>query len=173
MRVRGCIRVRPGGPHREAGFTLIEVLVVLVIIAIVLTVALPSVRQARTGSEGGTMVAAGATVWRAISEYRLDNRGQLPPTNLVSSAQVANFRSPTGTPYLRRWPSNPGSDVPLPVRSSPPPAGTAAIVYERSSEWHGTVAAYTSTGARVYCRSIASTSFSAWTNGSVVRPGAC
>lgn len=171
--------------RRDAGFSLVEVVVVMVILAIMAAVAIPTTGNARRAAEAGAMATAGATIWRAIIDYRVDYRGQMPPASdlaswSASAAGQAQFRSRASHSqgadprdlYIKpnKWPSHPRSGARIRVEastSSAPPAtdgaGRPRLLYG-SSGFGGWLAAYTSRGQRVFCRDIPVGSSGAWTS---------
>lgn len=171
--------------RREAAFGLVELVVVMLIVAIMLAVALPHVRNANRAADAGTLVVAGATLWRAVSDHRQDYRGAMPATpvlvGLSKGASLDTFRSPSGERYLRRWPGAARSDARIPLQpgrdgAAPPrwAAGSPTLVYFRSRDsLSGYVAGYASDGTRVFCRGVAPADPGAWTNGRVLGARQC
>lgn len=89
--------------NREAGFTLLELLVVLGIIALLATVAAPQVLQYLGKARTETAKAQIAAISTALELYALDNGGFPPPQTglpaLITAPQGAvNWRGP----YLKR-----------------------------------------------------------------------
>lgn len=89
--------------HSEAGFTLLELLVVLGIIALLATVAAPQVLQYLGKARTETAKAQIAAISTALELYALDNGG-FPSAQVGLSALV---KAPAGTaawkgPYLKR-----------------------------------------------------------------------
>lgn len=171
----------------ERGFTLVEILVVMIIIAIMMAAVLPNIRTAQRGSEAGTMVVAGGTLWRAINEYRLDYRGRLPAEPLLKPVRSGNqwkasasFVSPSQKRYLDTWPSDPRTGEPFMVTQycpncAPPPSdntGEPHILYG-NAQYTGWLAAYSSTGVRVFCRRITPALPNTWANGGSITGGQC
>src|SRR5690242_21676316 len=89
-------RRRAGGPGR-AGFTLLELLVVIFIIAIVASILIPTVHRTRHG-EGSGRVKCGSNlrqIGQAILLYANENKGAYPRTIF----DVKNPAPTWGTPY--------------------------------------------------------------------------
>ena len=65
--------------RRTAGFTLVEVMIVVAIIGILAAVAVPSYAKARINSQNATFMANLHTAKTAFIQYSLDNKGRYPP----------------------------------------------------------------------------------------------
>ena len=174
MREHGPAFVRA----REDGFSLIELLVVLVIISILMAAVLPSIRNARKAPDGPGLEVAASSLWRASMRYRADHRGTFPPTSALtgpssqssvtgaSSQLKSTLKSPAGEPYLTKFPSMPtNSQVPVPVRTSSAGAtGSPYLVYS-SSGFTGRLEAYDANGKRRWCRAVSSVGTAQFENG--------
>jgi general secretion pathway protein G len=98
-------RARLGGRGRRSGFTLIEILVVIVVIAILATLVAPNVFQHVGAAKDATAKSQIEMLGAALDAYRLDN-GSYPNTQQGLNAlweaptvdPVANWRAP----YLRK-----------------------------------------------------------------------
>jgi prepilin-type N-terminal cleavage/methylation domain-containing protein len=158
----------PGGAHHRAdpacprgsehGFSLTELIVVIVLVAIALGAALYSLSSVRRGSGDTRYAAAATTIWRGIGSYRLDNKGAPPPASELAQAGKS-FTNLAGARYVRTWPEDPRGNGPLVVVSAsatrPPPTGPANTVQyavRGDSAW---MAAYGGDGRVVFLRSIA------------------
>jgi prepilin-type N-terminal cleavage/methylation domain-containing protein len=165
VRVHGRARVRARGG--EAGFSIIELLVVMIIIAIILSMALPSLSGRREKTDGPQVNVAAGAVWRGIQAYRIENHGTLPPTNMVTSPSGSAFVNPGTSRYVRRWPdASDGSPIAVTAGTGNPPTariapGSAAagnLVYSVSNGGrNGWLVGYASNGSIVFRRSIEST----------------
>lgn len=80
----GLERGRPRRPG-SSGFTLIELMLVVTILAIVATIALPSLLQTRKSANEGAAVAAMRTLSTAQLWYRLRNRVYSDISDLVAA----------------------------------------------------------------------------------------
>ena len=101
---RGAVAGRAGfEADAEAGFTLLELLVVLGIIALLATVAAPQVLQYLGKARTETAKAQISAISTALELYSLDNGG-FPPQQLGLSGLVAQPQNiPTWKgPYLKR-----------------------------------------------------------------------
>lgn len=93
-------------PHgRRSGFTLIEILVVIVVIAILATLVAPNVFQHVGAAKSATAKSQIEMLGAALDTYRLDN-GSYPTTQQGLDAlwQKPNVDPPVNwrTPYLRK-----------------------------------------------------------------------
>ena len=64
---------------RTSGFTLVELLVVVAIIAIILSLLLPALRNARLSAQSGACLSNLHQAGLAAQMYTTDYRGMLPP----------------------------------------------------------------------------------------------
>ena len=82
------MRIDPG-PRRQAGFTLIELMIVVAIIAILAAIAIPAYQDylIRSQVTEGFSLAEGPKL--AVTEY-YDNTGQFPTTEAQAGLQSAN-----------------------------------------------------------------------------------
>src|SRR3954469_24445240 len=78
-RLRHIRSARPAFRRRTAGFTLIEILVVIVVIAILATLVAPNVFQHVATAKTSTAKSQIEMLSTALDAYRLDN-GQYPTT---------------------------------------------------------------------------------------------
>ena len=99
----------------EAGFTLIEILIVLIIISVLLVAAWVAMQSARVASRNDAMKSAASSIDQAVSAY---NRMYPPvggsadrllaaPNPWNSSNQNTALVDETGEPLLNNWPANP------------------------------------------------------------------
>jgi general secretion pathway protein G len=108
LRARTTVRRSPTGPAsstRRSGFTLIEILVVIVVIAILATLVAPNIFQHVGAAKSATAKSQIEMLGAALDAYRLDN-GHYPTTEQGLNAlwekptidPPANWRAP----YLRK-----------------------------------------------------------------------
>lgn len=123
MRVHGHARVRA---RNEAGFSLIELLIVMIVLAILIAIAIPNVRTASEGPSAPATAIAGGVVWRTVQLVRLESGG-IMPTAAQMINQAAGLVDPAGRARIRPWPET-GRGVPIPIATStaaaPPATGT-------------------------------------------------
>lgn len=148
---RSC--VPPCPRTREAGFSLVELLVVMVVIAIMLGVASVSVRSSLQEKPDAELDVVSGRVWRAIGDYRVDRNGRFPPT--VTKDGLVNL---SGGSYIRSWPEHPGREGALEVAASGaarPPASSRPfdVLYHAGADGaSGWIAAYDGRGSVMFRR---------------------
>ncbi|RKY21885.1 MAG: general secretion pathway protein GspG [Planctomycetota bacterium] len=107
---------RPGGGRARRGFTLVELLIVVVILAILSAVVLPSFKDSSVRAKESSLVATLNTVRQAVSLYRVQHDENYPGQTSWSEfvTQLSTKTWPDGTaggpygPYLRTdIPNNP------------------------------------------------------------------
>lgn len=89
-----------GTPHpvsetrgwRLRGFTLVELLVVIGIIALLISVLLPALNKARSAAEATACLANLRTIGQMVSMYQTQNRGCMPPLSQWSAGTFGNNR---------------------------------------------------------------------------------
>lgn len=123
VRVHGRAQVRA---RSEAGFSLIELLIVMIVLAILFAIALPGVRNASDAPNAPSTAIAGGTVWRAIQTARLESGGTMPAAAELTG-QAAGLVDAAGTRRIRPWPET-GRGEPIVITTSaaarPPATGT-------------------------------------------------
>ena len=97
--------MRANGRSSEGGFTIVELLVVLIICAILMAIILPSLGKTRQNTGGPTVNVAAAAIWRGVQNYRIDNSGTFPPIGMLQNGG-ATFKDPGQVKYVKRWPEN-------------------------------------------------------------------
>lgn len=106
---------------KETGFTLVEVLVVVVIIGILVAIAVPVYRQSTTQANRKAVEANLRTIDSAIMQYTAANKGALPTKGNLNN-------------YLQGWPIGPDG-----VEYDVSEDGKRAIISKESNgEWFKT-----------------------------------
>ena len=82
------------------GFTIVEVLIVLAILAIVVSIAIPGLNQARIRAQVGSVVADGHSMYIAFKQYYVDY-GQYPNATSDPAFNVRTFEPLRGQKYYR------------------------------------------------------------------------
>lgn len=92
---------RPSDAYRIAGFTLIEVIIAMVLIAIMLGIAVPAMLGARHGADGKQALSGAMSFDDAIQKFQHE-RGGRPPRRAEFGPNMANGPlGLNGTPYLK------------------------------------------------------------------------
>lgn len=101
-------------PRNRAGFTLIEIMIVVVILGILASTVLPQFGKSQESAQEAAMITSLTTIRSQIELYRLQHGGTYPDANIVNQlTQKTNFDgsttgSPTIGPYIvGQFPANP------------------------------------------------------------------
>ena len=119
-------------PVRRSAFTLIEVLIVVVIMAILAATIIPQFTDSTKDAKASTAVFNLHTLRSQIELYRAQHAGLSPTATLVELTQKTNESGTAGTttafpygPYIREIPANPftNSKVVKTITTTPAAAG--------------------------------------------------
>lgn len=119
-------------PTARPGFTLIELMMVVVIIGLLAAIGVPALQDAQDKSRNAAMITNIKTLQLALAQYASDNNGSYPPSPDETTTGVTSF-SANGLKlmiYLTggRYPLSPWTSVPqmslLPTGGAPLPKAT-------------------------------------------------
>jgi type II secretory pathway pseudopilin PulG len=75
--------------HRQRGFTLVQLLVVLGIIAVLIGILIPAVRKTRIAARNTACQAQLANIGAALQMYRRENRDWFPPARPLPELKLS------------------------------------------------------------------------------------
>lgn len=127
--------------NSESGFTLVELLIVVIILGILAAIAIPSFSTATSESKESVIAANLATMRQAIELYQLNHNGSYPGTTVVTQLTTQTDKNgaadTTYGPYLRtKVPDNPvndNADVKTATTMPGSPSGPEGWVYATST----------------------------------------
>ena len=85
---------------RDAGFTIVEVLIVLAILTIVAAIAIPELHKAHVRASTGAMAGDARIVYLAFKQYYIDN-GQYPNSSASPAFNLSTFEPLRAAKYYR------------------------------------------------------------------------
>lgn len=127
---------------KRNGFTLVEILIVVVILGILAAIVIPQFSDASTEAKLSSLVSDLQTVRSQIQLYKIQHNGNLPTgttfaTQMTTYTLVDGTAAPTqapGTgvygPYLQAVPKNPFNDLATVTAGTGTPSG------DNSSGWY-------------------------------------
>jgi general secretion pathway protein G len=102
------------GRNRKHGFTLVEILIVVVILGILAAIVIPQFTNASEAAKGSSILTQLQTIRSQIQLYQIDHNGDYPLlgtdwTQMTSKTDVFGTVAATGEkgPYLQQPPVNP------------------------------------------------------------------
>lgn len=133
----------------KKGFTLVELLVVMGILAVLLTIVLLAINPARQFSQANNTKRRSdvAATLNAINQYASDNRGTLPAgitttvQTIGSGTGQANICSSLVTRYLAALPTDPVRNTPAGISNCSSTYDTDYTVVQSATDNRVTVAA--------------------------------
>ena len=94
--------------HIRSGFTLVEILIVVVILGILAAIVIPQFTNATQDAQAGNLKAQIASIQRQIELFRAKNNNLTPFATATWDSLVPPSGAPAGTyVYLKAAPSNP------------------------------------------------------------------
>ena len=158
--------VPPARRHGGAGFTLVELLVVVLIIGVLISITIAVVSRVRTAAANTTCLANLSQIAMAFQQYAAANKGRLPdPAMTETSFEQALAQYVSGGPSAFRcpadeelfdmlgssydWRDTPDADTTLAGKQLSTARGTAVLAFEALPGWHlkGKINAATCSGA--------------------------
>lgn len=126
---------------RAGGFTLVELLIVVIILAILSSMAIPQFSSAASEAKEATVLRNLTTIRRAIELYRIHHNASYPGddfvTQLVSGTDVTGAPGNDYGPYFwDPWPANPvKEDKSVRITSLMPsaPTGDEGWIYAKTT----------------------------------------
>lgn len=131
-------------PRRnQAGFTLVELLIVVIILGILAAVVIPQFNTAAAESKEAALASNLATIRQAIELYKVQHNDTFPTSSIVNQlTQTTDATGTTGTglkygPYIRNsFPANPidaSNAVATSATAVTAPTGAGGWVYMTSN----------------------------------------
>jgi prepilin-type N-terminal cleavage/methylation domain-containing protein len=66
----------------QRGFTIVEILITMAIIAVILAIAIPEVHNARVRAQAGAVIADAKAIYTAFKQYQVDHSSYYPSLSL-------------------------------------------------------------------------------------------
>lgn len=124
-------------PHRRSGFTLIEIMIVVVILGILASTVLPQFSNSQGTAQETALVTNLNMLRSQIQLYKLQHNGANPSTDIVNqlTAKTNLDGTTTGTPVLgpyilSQFPANPLNNNLRTVQTSGTADGTSGWSYD-------------------------------------------
>jgi prepilin-type N-terminal cleavage/methylation domain-containing protein len=90
--------------HHHEGFTLVEIMIVVAIIALLAAIAVPGFLRARKRSQATAILNDARVIGGAVDQYSIENNEQ--GTNTFTAAQLKDFFKPASRLYVEASTSN-------------------------------------------------------------------
>jgi len=122
---------------KRSGFTLVEILIVVVILGILAAIVIPQFSDASTEAKNSSLASDLQTVRSQIQLYKIQHTDALPGAGTASftlamtgQTDVAGAVGTTYGPYLRAIPANPFNNLATVSETAVAPTG------DNSTGWH-------------------------------------
>jgi general secretion pathway protein G len=81
----------PKGTKKSKGFTLIEILIVVIILGILAAIVIPQFTNASTAAKASSLATSGQTLRSQVAYYKLQHNDKLPGTGSGTTFTTAQF----------------------------------------------------------------------------------
>ncbi|MCX5661740.1 MAG: prepilin-type N-terminal cleavage/methylation domain-containing protein [Planctomycetota bacterium] len=126
--------------HRTKGFTLVEILIVVVILGILAAIVIPQFTNASESAKSSSLVSQLQTIRSQLELYQVQHNGSYPTLaqlwgNMTTktNSDGSTTGTPTLGPYLQQSPTNALQGVSAVVVSTATPTATTGWLYDAST----------------------------------------
>ena len=105
--------MRNNSPSRQRGFTMIELLIVIIVIGILAAIAIPLYMSQRTKAKDAAVREGVHIIQIGVMSYVTDHNGAYPTTEYVTYTPSDKSADNLGNRYLDTWPKNPWTGKPM------------------------------------------------------------